>query len=459
MKNQIFFLILFLLVSQVIFSAETIIGGRFDGAEGSRIRILANKDYITYEVHELASALAGNGGEFEIRLKHDRVIYAYILTGHYRGEIYLEPGREYFLSADNLQIKDQFRPFYNQEQLQFRFANADDSDLNLLIRRFNSGFNDFVMTRFEEIYKQRNNALIDSLKEMRGSFAEFSDNAYFLHYMDYRIASVELVIRSTVKHLLFRDYFQDKPVLYDHVEYMYFFNEFFNHYYNSSRFIDPVDIREALQKNGGYQTMDNIIGADTLLTNERFRELVMLKMLFQLYYQPGFNTKAIEKILGTIEENSRFREHNKLATGILEKINKFGRGSRAPEILIEREGTADFRLSNFRGQPVYIGFISLRSFGCLVELDTLDKLQDRFGDKVHFIILAFDEPELVRKYRQDEAVNWILIAIKEGFNIVNDYDIKTFPQFVLIDERGNIISYPARKPSENIEYVLQKMLE
>jgi cytochrome oxidase Cu insertion factor (SCO1/SenC/PrrC family) len=44
-------------------------------------------------------------------------------------------------------------------------------------------------------------------------------------------------------------------------------------------------------------------------------------------------------------------------------------------------------------------------------------------------------------------------------DVLKDYDVRTYPLFVLIDKDGKIYKYPSRQPSDGLEADLQKILE
>jgi hypothetical protein len=49
---------------------------------------------------------------------------------------------------------------------------------------------------------------------------------------------------------------------------------------------------------------------------------------------------------------------------------------------------------------------------------------------------------------------WTILHYNEDMNVLDDYDARTFPTFIVIDDDGLIVKYPAPRPSENVERLL-----
>ena len=54
---------------------------------------------------------------------------------------------------------------------------------------------------------------------------------------------------------------------------------------------------------------------------------------------------------------------------------------------------------------------------------------------------------------------WTFVNIGDQSEVLKDYDVRTYPLFVLIDKEGRIFKYPAGQPSSGLEADLQKILE
>ena len=457
--KRLLFALLFCMGLLPLFSAETIVRGVLAGNPDTDIDLYQNTDYITWQRNLMETVTTDSTGAFEIKINHDKILHVIMVIGYFEGELYFEPGEIYELKFGEIKLKDQFRPFYNAEPLPFTISNENEYSLNNCIWSFNIEFNEFTLNNFNHIYKQRNSSMIDSLTGISAKLCPDTQNEYLDNYMFYRIGTVEIVVRSTIRDKMFNKYFKERPILYDHIEFMYFFNEFFDRYYNSSRFIDKYSLKDIVNNGGSLLDFSNELGNDTLLVNERFRELVAIKMLFQLSYEKGYKRHGITEILMEIANQSKFRIHREIAASVAKKVLWLTTGTPAPEFILHDLDDMQHSLSDFSGKPVFLAFFTTQSFGCLAEMDIFNDLFDKFREEINFVAVSFNEDlAMLETYMTDKQYKWTVLIVQNKKELVRLYDIKTFPLFVLIDENGSIMQYPARKPSENIEYVLQNLL-
>jgi thioredoxin-related protein len=53
---------------------------------------------------------------------------------------------------------------------------------------------------------------------------------------------------------------------------------------------------------------------------------------------------------------------------------------------------------------------------------------------------------------------WNFLHIGDQSEVLKEYDVRSYPLFVLIDRDGKIVKYPAELPSKGLEAELQKLL-
>ena len=54
---------------------------------------------------------------------------------------------------------------------------------------------------------------------------------------------------------------------------------------------------------------------------------------------------------------------------------------------------------------------------------------------------------------------WTFVNIGDQSDVLKDYDVRTYPLFVLIDKDGRINKYPAGQPGNGLETDLQNILQ
>jgi len=197
-----------------------------------------------------------------------------------------------------------------------------------------------------------------------------------------------------------------------------------------------------------------------LLRNEVIREMVMLKGLKELYYNKDYSGRNILEILEQIKTTSKFTEHRKIANNIIKSLTRLQKGTKAPDFKLPDIDTGFIELSQYKNKPVYLSFFTTWSYGCLAEMKLLDDLYEKYKGQIEFVSISLDKDiNIVRNYVKDKGYEWTFLYNGNGYDLMKDYDIKTFPYFVLINGESEIFHYPAYKPSEIIESSFRALLK
>ncbi|MCD4745867.1 MAG: TlpA family protein disulfide reductase [Bacteroidales bacterium] len=462
MKKISGFFLAFLVLCISTYAQNTTIKGLAPRAEGKSIRIITYSDQISYLEKTIAITTIDTGGKFFFDLNIQNTIFAYLDIDFQKADFYLEPEKNYEIKIDTLNfLNEQYNSFINPQYLNVQIINTNKNELNLLIQKFNVQYNDFIIEKFNNIYRSRNKSLIDTLKiKINDSFSGIKNN-YFNNYIKYKIASLEQMSRTINKSSLAQKYFIGKPILYNNVEYMYFFNEYFSQYLTiTSKPIKKNDLISTINLQNSYPALLDSLGKDTLLRNEVLRELVLLKGLSELFYSPDYNRKNILKILNDIAFSSKFEEHRLIAKNLIITLTKLQPGTPAPDFTFININNDSVSLSNFKGKYIYLNFWTTKCTPCLQEMELMNSLNKKYKDDIEFVSISLDK-EFMTMYHFFDNHNfiWTFLHSYNNYEITEAFDVEAFPLFVLLDKEGNILKYPAPGPSENIEMVFEKIID
>jgi len=461
MIKKIFLSSLLVVYGFLVFPVETRIEGQIPGGEKLEIRLLGYSDMLTYTEVILDRNLVDSNGNFSFAINLQETIIAFLDIEFYQSPIFLEPGLQYKIICDTISVSDEFRPYYQKEQLIYSIISDDGSGLNKLIAGFDNSFNEFLFDNFDEIYKRRKKNLIFTFREEIEKRYDSIENEYFLNYINYKFGSIEFAARPVEKPELFMKYFNKKPLLLNNVEFMNLFNQFFNRYITAvTRAVSRRDLINTINYNSNYASLFDTLGKDTLLRNERLRELVMLKGLIELYHNQDYSSQNILEILNDVANKSNFPEHRSIANNCIKYLTKLQKGTLAPQFQLSNLDGDSVSLSDYAGKPVYLSFMTTWSYGCLAEFKLLDSLYRDYGQEISIITVSFDKQiETIKRFVKDKKYNWIFLYNGLQYDIMKNYDIRTFPMFVLISFEGKILQYPAYKPSEYISESFEKLIK
>lgn len=139
----------------------------------------------------------------------------------------------------------------------------------------------------------------------------------------------------------------------------------------------------------------------------------------------------------------------------LEINAKLGEGKPSPEFTSYTNyngGTSS--LADFRGSYVYIDVWATWCIPCIYEIPYLKKVEKEYADKnIKFMSISADQPKDEQKWRdmiKEKDLHGIQLLADNATEsqFLTDYYIYGIPRFILIDPKGNIVSYDAPRPSE-----------
>ena len=214
------------------FAQSVKITGTAPGAEGKKIEVITSADLLTGLEKTLAETTVDSASSFILLVNTDKTISIFLNIDFHRGELFIEPGRLYNVSIAPLDYNDiqEINPFEEAQSLEITLQGRKPDDLNTLIQDFNTEYNKFVLDNFNYLYRNKDKARLDTFRiQMVRKFPDVK-KSYFSDYMKYKLGSLEQVANVMGKSVMVQKYFSGSSILYDNVEYMDFFREFFSKY-------------------------------------------------------------------------------------------------------------------------------------------------------------------------------------------------------------------------------------
>jgi thiol-disulfide isomerase/thioredoxin len=450
-------------LSLCIQSQTVVIRGTAPGAEGKRIQVITYSDLLTGLEKTIAQATIDSTASFSLSLNVEKTISAYLNIDFHRGELFIEPGKSYSVSIGPMTYNDQqeVNPFVESQSLDLTFRDEKSDDLNALIQSFNKDYNAFVLENFNYLYRDKDRAKLDTFRVKVTRKFPLVKNAYFNDYVKYKLASLEQVANVMGKTPMIKKYFSDPPVLYDNVEYMDFFKEFFSKYITTtSRFLKFQNYKTMLEGPNSYATLMKALSADTLLRKPQLRELVLLRSLMEMYEDPLYTQERVETAIRATAKETRFEGNKLIAENIITYLNRLKPGSPAPEFTLEDRNHKKVSLADLKGKPVLLGFWTTYCQSCLSEMEALKPIYDKYHDKMTFVSISGDKEFIKMNYflKLKKDFVWTFLHLGDEYRLLLDYDVRSFPLFVLIDSQGKILKYPAELPSAGLDQSIERIL-
>ncbi|MFA8450631.1 MAG: redoxin domain-containing protein [Bacteroidales bacterium] len=437
---------------------KAIIEGDFPKGNNKYIAILAYNDLLSQTVKVVASTTVKKGSTFSLEVPLNETIFAQIQFGFQKANIFLEPGKKYQI---DIQSNGDYSPktAYDEDPLVYTFKDHSPENINLILQGFDNIYNSFMVRNFNKIYQKADHNLIDSIYNYSKPFLQ-SNNKYVQNYAKYKLANLELLGHRKNKNKIFESYFYEKPIRYQNIEYMTFFNDFFEMFLKSGgNNKKTVELRDAINKGTNLSDLLTILTNDVYLRDAELQDLIICKSLSELYYDQLYKQRNIRKLIIELKDKTNFPEIKKITANYLNVFDKLTLGSIAPEFNLPNTDGQRVKLSDYKGYYVLLNFWKDGCMGCELQMKYLNDLLKKYPKNLKVISISaaphrgYDK-SLKLKYNYP----WIFLNFENKFDLLMDYNVNLFPTFVLIDKNGKILKSPAPYPDGNLGSLLERVI-
>ncbi|MCF6341745.1 MAG: peroxiredoxin family protein [Bacteroidales bacterium] len=456
LPRQLLFCLFFL--STLFSLGQTVsITGKAVGEAGQLVRIIVYADQFSRLEQTLASTRIDTDGNFKLEIEIEKTNYAFLAVGLNKGEFYLKPGARYNFTIlpDTTSRKGSV---FDRLPLQFTL-DADDGGLNLAIGDYNLMVNRFLYEQGSKIYKGRSGGLVAGFEKKAKAQFNGIDEPYFLNYMKYSFASLEWIGMKKEKHIL-SSYFVGQAVLYNNIQYTEFFNDFIKTYHGTSESFDYRETIRAINSPNALAALDKLLQLDSLLAKDpQLRALSTILLLARKSHNPNLPENRVAELLKEIQQHNSNERIRGVARNFVRKLEKLRYGTPAPVFELEN-GTGDtVRIKQFEGRFVLLSFIRPDCRVCLLHFQQLSELQEKFSSKLQLITIVYGPAyDMVVDYARSRLYDWPILNLKKDILLLEQYDIKTYPTYTIINPDGTIALSPAPMPDENLELYLLRMM-
>lgn len=432
---------------------QVTIRGKAQSYEYKEISAWATNDYISNTQHKLTYSVIDSAGNFLLELSTKEIQYITLKIEKNVSSLYIEPSASYdvvILPPDSTTYQNE----NIEHDVKLSIKLKSKTEINALTMDYDKRFDDFTSFYFDRFVGRRPKTAIDSFKLVIRDYYADVKNPYLSTYVTYSIASLEEKVNESKKKL-FSSYLEGKPIQYNNPEYMNFFNTFYKqklHNFLLSKSGDPVYFQ--VNDRGSFKGTMDVLKRDPFLQNDTLRELVLLKGLYESYYDGTFKKSSIAALLQQIKEESRIIVHQQIATNILNSFSRLKAGSAAPFFSLPDKTGLTVSLDELRAQKyVYIMFFENTCTECLQQMKVLPSLKKQYGDRIAFVSITTDKTaaELKNFCAKYPQYDWTFLYDNTNGSLKNDYEIKSLPSYFLINPEGKFVQAPAEGPNGDID--------
>ncbi len=435
---------------------QTAVQGNAPTHSSDQLVFYVYSDYITNTEREVGRCTVATDGQFECPLQIDETCMVICHLGVYRAYFFAEAGRKYELVLPPKEAKTEaqrLNPFFREVDIQMGISNVPSDDLNALISAFDLRFNEHFDQLVRDAYLRRNRINIDSLITQIDSRFTHATHPFFTDYKRYRYGLLKQITHYQKSRRISDDYFLNQPVRYNNPSYMELFNlvydKYFFFYSNSPQ---GKTLASDISRDKSLEKLRKTLGNNQVLSNDTLKEMVILKGLFDEFFNDDYSRSALLAILDQLYHSIVNTDHYVIAENIRSRITRLLPGFvPTPFELADTSGRL-VSLDKFQGRYVYLNFCTTSSYTCLQEFSLLKQLYERHSKHLEIVtVLTDDNKEDISRFLKNTGYDWTFLHYANKPEVIKDYDVRAYPTYYLIGPDRTLVMSPALSPQEGFE--------
>ncbi len=453
MKRWIITAIFSLLV--IAASAQSVtITGRSNKAN-TLIRLFAYEDLVNETGTLLDQNQTDAKGNFILEGTVKQILPARIFIGLESVDLILSPNATYDIEIIVPEKKDNVS-YFEKELPTIRVKRATDKGIYRQIIYSEEIINGYMTEHFNRIYRGRQLRYIDSIQNTINKELPDIKSDYVKSHNRYKIAAIRLGISTDGGKKIIKNYFDGQPVLYTQSAYIDLFKELFDGYFNSAAY-DSHALDDAFVK--GSNAFKKYLDSDPFMAkNPQLAELITIYNLQKLCYGDRGTSRLAKEHLNCIKTQTKHAEHKTIICDFFTKYNRLAPGSDAPEFTLKDRDGKEVSLSDYKDGLVLLQFVDGMSPVGEYQFAELRNLHYQWQDSVQILTIAtHDKMDFFKKQFSEKKQDWPLLDLGDNILLLEAYNVRTFPEYILIRKGNKIGEAPAPSPERYLEERVRKM--
>lgn len=453
MKRNIITLV-FAMLALVASAQNVTLTGRTNQTN-ALMRLFVYEDLINETGLLIDQSRSDKQGNFILEGTLNQILPARIYVGLEYVDLILSPNATYDVDIIIPEQKENVS-YFEKELPTLRVKRASDQGLYRQVIYSEEIINSYLIEHFNQIYRGRQLRYIDSIQNTINKEVPDIKSDYVKAHNRYKIASVRLGISTDGGKKIIKDYYDGQPVLYTQNAYMDLFKELFDGYFNSAAY-DSHQLNQAFT--AGSAAFKTYLDTDPLMArNLRLSELITIFNLQKLCYGDR-NTKSLaQEHLNHIKEHTKYTEHRTIISNFFTRYNRLAAGSDAPKFTLKDSEGKSVSLSDYKNGLVLLQFVDGVSPFIERQYAELRSLHHQWQDSVQILtIVPHDKMEPVKRYFEEKRQDWPLLDLGDNILLLEAYNIRTFPEYILINRNNKIGEAPAPSPERYLDEKVRRM--
>lgn len=445
-----FFVFLFLGLN----AQNVTITGRSNKTE-TLMRLFVYEDLLNETGILLDQSQTDTKGHFILEGSLKQILPARIYVGLEYVDIILTPNATYDIEII-VPEKQENVSYFEKELPTIRVKRATDQGIYRQIIYSEEIINGYMIEHFNQIYRGRQLRYIDSIQNAIIREVPDIKSDYVKNHNRYKIAAIRLGISTDGGKKIIKDYYDGQPVLYTQSAYIDLFKELFDGYFNSASY-DGHLLNDAFMEGPG--AFKKYLDTDPLMAkNPRLAELITIFNLQKLCYGDRGTSRLAKDHLNYIKAQTKYPEHKTIIGDFFTKYERLAPGTDAPEFTLKDRDGKDVSLLDFKDGLVLLQFVDGMSPISEHQFAELRSLHYQWQDSVQILTIAtHDRMDFFKQQFTEKKQDWPLLDLGDNILLLEAYNVRTFPEYILIRKNNKIGEAPAPSPERYLDERVTKM--
>ena len=453
MKRSIITLFLSLLFLTVSAQSVTITGR--SNKTNTLIRLFSYEDLVNETGILLDQNQTDPQGNFILEGEVKQILPARIYVGLEYVDLFLTPNASYDIEIIVPEQKDNVS-YFEKELPTIRVKRATDKGIYRQIIYSEEIINSYMIEHFNQIYRGRQLRYLDSIQNTITREVPDIKLDYVKNHNRYKIASIRLGISTDGGKKIIKDYFDGQPVLYTQSAYVDLFKELFDGYFNSAAY-DSHLLNDAFAE--GPAAFKKYLATDPLMDrNPQLAELITIYNLQKLCYGDRGTSRLAKDHLNYIKAQTKYSEHKTIISDFFTKFNRLAPGADAPKFTLNDSKGNAVSLTDYKDGLVLLQFVDGTSAVSEYQFAELRNLHYQWRDTIQILTIApHEKMEFFKQQFTEKRQDWPLLDLGDNILLLEDYNVRTFPEYILIRKGNKIGEAPAPSPERYLEERVRRL--
>ncbi len=294
-----------------------------------------------------------------------------------------------------------------------------------------------------------------NIQKIYSSFFATSDSMYetyiqsdslFKVYYTYYKADAYLQTRIP-KQKLIMEYIYNQPIHYQSLEYQNFFSSIISPRIHQLFTKNAAEFEKAKKEYKVYDSFMKLLELDTLLNTNEMRSLAIFHYVTGNASRNMLDQENKKAIISQMANFCAF-EIQKNAARYFQRDKKIlAQNREAPIFKVHNTQGDVISLEDFRGNSLYLGFINSKSYSSIQDLQVIKNLSKKYKNQQYLLILT-DRDSVDYSNFPPETNNLHYANLDCNFEILETYEIWSYPIYYLLDKHGYFLESPSVRPNE-----------